>query len=1014
MHAKKIVHRDLKLENLLLDRNRNIMITDFGFANRFEEKGDDLMATSCGSPCYAAPELVVQDGKYVGSAVDVWSCGVILYAMLAGYLPFDDDPANPDSENINLLYKYILNTPLSFPEWIGPGPRDLLHRMLVPDPLKRCTLDDVARHPWLHKYVDLFAKTVDELEEMAVEKDELQKLALMRQRDAIVLAEQQQMQQQNAANMTRSQSSASAANRHQSAIVMSSSAGAPVTARPLPISHHSQQPTTQTSRQHRAEHTQSAIIVPTSVTASTETTPVLATADTFSYDRPTTPQSAAMSVSASAPGRAVTPEETLESAVQKKRSKPSADVMSAAEVQAEEAARRRRAQQAHRYTVQVEYTAQPAEQVSKAEAIPQPSPRTSSRRKVTPPSVNELPPAGAEDAEKISKESTMADAVLPSAIPLVDRTNALDRQGAVTPIAATQPSVNVPFPSPERETRVASAQEENAEKTHVTRSASTASVARPPSASSSRSRHNKQGSSDRFSISRFLSSSSTADRQNSGNKQSTSSEQVIGNADGTEERKKGRRKALSLVVEPFKSSTRAKRTSVRVNPPSASTSSNDVTSPAATITPGNAEAAKMSESTSLPRDRPRTRSTIITPGPPGPSPPVVTPPQTSPRKATAARRPGTATSKQAFGAVDDGTNWVANGGPPANKAKRVMDWFRWRSLPRDDSFNSLANTKRVPQSDLPEAESTVAEPAVTEAAPQLVVTGVTNEAETPTAQLEAVQTTADDVAVLPPIAASVSMPSAVAQQVQNNVDLRRDHSISQSIREEPTATKDVIFNESRLRFHSGAVDQNALTSRSPPVVLEDIRQVLWSMGIEVREEVGPYRLKCTRQSSKRVALAYGTSVANVHQGNVQQSIAASVPHQRVVMPNLASSTSGGPLTNSPSATFRSLFARRGSASPSVGPLPSPAISTRSLSSDSPDLLFSPLTPSTSNLGNSVPSQPVPFYGSNDSGSEVRFTVELSRMKNLQNLYAIDVRRLKGNLWSYRDVCCPILCVCTSY
>jgi protein-serine/threonine kinase len=150
------------------------------------------MQTSCGSPCYAAPELVISDGMYVGSAVDVWSCGVILYAMLAGYLPFDDDPANPDGDNINLLYKYIVNTPLSFPDYISAEARDLLSLMLVPDPRHRADLSQVMNHHWLQPYAHLFSRGVGELEHAAMEQHQAKRLAYQRQMKAAAAAEAQQ------------------------------------------------------------------------------------------------------------------------------------------------------------------------------------------------------------------------------------------------------------------------------------------------------------------------------------------------------------------------------------------------------------------------------------------------------------------------------------------------------------------------------------------------------------------------------------------------------------------------------------------------------------------------------------------------------------------------------------------------------------------------------------------------------------------------------------------------------
>lgn len=188
MHSKLIVHRDLKLENLLLDKHKNIIITDFGFVNSFTD-GNELMKTSCGSPCYAAPELVLKNEPYEARKVDVWSCGVILYAMLAGYLPFDDDPDNPEGTNIAKLYNYISSTELTFPEYVQPLPRNLLRNILVPEPKFRYTLRQVRQHSWLAPHAPFLSVTPEEWDRNAQVSKQQQ--AQLQQQKQLQLQQQQ-------------------------------------------------------------------------------------------------------------------------------------------------------------------------------------------------------------------------------------------------------------------------------------------------------------------------------------------------------------------------------------------------------------------------------------------------------------------------------------------------------------------------------------------------------------------------------------------------------------------------------------------------------------------------------------------------------------------------------------------------------------------------------------------------------------------------------------------------------
>ncbi|KAH1253158.1 CBL-interacting serine/threonine-protein kinase 8 [Glycine max] len=145
-HSKGVYHRDLKPENLLLDSLGNIKISDFGLS-AFPEQGVSILRTTCGTPNYVAPEVLSHKG-YNGAVADVWSCGVILYVLLAGYLPFDE-------LDLTTLYtscgERIERAEFSCPPWFPVGAKLLIHRILDPNPETRITIEHIRNDEWFQR-----------------------------------------------------------------------------------------------------------------------------------------------------------------------------------------------------------------------------------------------------------------------------------------------------------------------------------------------------------------------------------------------------------------------------------------------------------------------------------------------------------------------------------------------------------------------------------------------------------------------------------------------------------------------------------------------------------------------------------------------------------------------------------------------------------------------------------------------------------------------------------------------
>lgn len=1083
LHAKKIVHRDLKLENLLLDRNRNIIITDFGFANRFEDRSNDLMATSCGSPCYAAPELVVQDGRYVGSQVDVWSCGVILYAMLAGYLPFDDDPSNPDGDNINLLYKYIINTPLSFPDWITDEPKDLLSKMLVPDPLKRCSLKDVTNHSWLAKYQHLFHRSLEELERISDENEQTKRLALQRQRQLMATNSSNRSRPSLGPDSARTQSSGNAAavsksRGHQSAVVVPTSGllSPHESIHPSQVSAYQQQqrqvpgggvthlhsnshqppvtPSAVPSR--RQQHAHSAVVVP--VSSLNKENEVIATLPDPSTDQMMLDEDVKTSGSSASSGRKRKVAGNTPTSASNHSGPPPSH---------------------QRYTVQVEYT---ADSKGKGRSID----TSSTIRDVMEVDATVQGVVAVAEDDPSTPTPRMSNTAIGSSIPSSSSPGDLSLQATPQPgrmhpssnhdqsheeslpsmktpkpkesvltESAEGPSPTVPFPSPRVDKPIANkvapghSTSGNKNSSQVSFSATSQTSVLPngsPTVASTKAqaRHRKGLSTDRF-FSRLLGVNAPPPSNPPPLPNSKKASVYTTNAPTSS--KAARRKALSLVVEPLSnkissgvnnrsskktgklhssdavandslSADQAKRRARGTSVVTTSASSpNGLASPSSTA-PSSTAQPKRRITLAGSHGRSDPRAVNLKPKPTdAPKPENVLPTKPSPQQSESfsSRVPAPSEEEHQVRQREGRTgspNWshhtpaasVANStGQASNssKAKRVMDWFRFKSL--NGSTVSAHQTQ-------PHANDHLIPPVpiATDFDTRNAVNQVAAATTHPEHQSPSKGHLIPSASKPAPHISSPALPhqssSRISSKAAHRFTLahpRPSTSTAAEFRSPlPLATSGTessnAFNESKLKLHHGAIDQNAISSKLPMVIMQQLKQILWEMGIDVVEE-SSVKLKATRRSKKKVVASLGMGVFEA----LQQQQHRLQHHEQ------------------PTGALKSLFNKRPSTATStnqqIGIMIDQFGNVSTGGAGSASAGGGSLTggSAASANGSEYPNgtQPLPSYADDpsvDSGDDVRFTVEITRLRGLVGLYAVDIKRLKGSLWSFKYLYLQIL------
>ncbi|KZV93667.1 hypothetical protein EXIGLDRAFT_835579 [Exidia glandulosa HHB12029] len=811
--------------------------------------------------------------------------------MLAGYLPFDDDPANPDGDNINLLYKYIINTPLTFPDYISDDARDLLSKMLVPDPTRRADLDTIMNHHWLRTYRHFFDRTVEECEEAAVLQYEQKRQEYSRKLRARQPDEESSHRSRRAERATLADTSAPPSSFAGSAGVMSESALSAYANHSMDVDSAAA-----ASTNSRRAQAVSAIVLPT------QRRNERPDASMMSLDQ----DSVIVDVYPTKQPTHVPPPVAAEEPVSSK----------------EKASNKRRQKAADRHTIQVEYDDPEAGRATSRPAMPMaaqdvfsPAERENGNGRAAPPVVDQQ--------ERVAR--SRMGSTPPVALSHAFASQHVDETPVLPPktVSVTVTSPPPADPSPKRSNSVRTTGSKSRSRVSLgalgkvfnSPSPASPSVEEPQqvpkeqaparAVSLSVSQHSQQSSSHGS-----RGQTATEDDQ-------TSAQETTVTDAGDSSFAKMKRRTLNLVVGSSRTERKSSRQSKQVEKPAAA----DV--PAATpITNG---------------------ANKFTPAP------VALPELT-----------GNAAS--------------------TSKAKRVMDWFRTRSQNRGRPEDMGVGGGAPAPLDMRAAHKVQQQgaPATAHPMPQLVVT-------TPYDQ-------AGGDPLMTPVTPSVPALSRVANTLVNSILPPRSVSSSAVSSLHAHAEKATTYP---LRVHHGAVDQGTVTTGSPPEVFAHVTHVLASMGVEFHKET-EFKYRCVRPKRRKIAGSTNPP-PSPHKEVTGQGVAA---YTMVGSASLNGVDKRGlphpsPTISSPAGMLRGLLTRRASShvsDPDEEGMRSPVGASTSTRSVAPQPL-----PAEGGAA------PEPLYGdrAQDLSDEVRFSVELTRIDRLDDTLSLDIRRLKGNLKSYK-------------